>query len=163
GRTRSMVTQVGSVKPSWRWSVVSLKPWAAKKRRVLSGGRGAPGPKRGGRPGGGPRLGSCVSGRAVAPPGWAGGPGRRAVEEPADVEAAFLLVPEHGAHDDAAVVDDGASALFEVRVDRVRRLVRGAGRWVGLPRLSGKGEADQGGDRGGIRCFSRPDAPGLRH
>src|SRR5262249_61455554 len=76
--------------------------------------------------------------------------------EPADVEAAFLLVPEHGAHDDAAVVDDGTSALSEVRVDRVRRLLQGAGRWVALSRLSGKGEADQPGGQGGIRCFSRP-------
>src|SRR5262249_8469987 len=83
--------------------------------------------------------------------------------EPADVEAAFLLVPEHGAHDDAAVVDDGTSALSEVRVDRVRRLLQGAGRWVALSRLSGKREADQPGERGGIRRFSRPDAPGLRH
>src|SRR5215472_3315775 len=68
--------------------------------------------------------------------------------EPADVEAAFLLVPEHDAHDDAAVVDNGASALSEVRADCVCRLLQGAGRWVSWSRLSGKGEADQRGDRG---------------
>src|SRR5262249_57544328 len=78
---------------------------------------------------------------------------------PADVEAAFLLVPEHGAYDDAAVVDDGATALSKVRADRVRRLLQGAGRWVGLSRLGRKGKADQRGDRSGIRYVSRADAP----
>src|SRR5215471_21738280 len=158
GSSRSMVTQVGSVKPSWRWSVVSLKSWAAKKRRLSSRTRRTPSHRRV-KPWRRASRSALVHERArdAAPAMvWMHG-------EPADVEAAFLLVPKHGAHDDAAVVDDDASALSEVRADRVRRLLQGAGRWVGLSRLSGKGETDQRGDRGGIRYFSRPDAPGLRH
>src|SRR5262245_25965937 len=83
--------------------------------------------------------------------------------EPADVEAALLLVPEHRARDHAAVIDDGAPTVSEVRTNRVRCLLQGAGRRVGRARLGGKGEADQLGDGRGIGWLSRPEGPKRCH
>src|SRR5215470_18883226 len=83
--------------------------------------------------------------------------------EPADVKSALLLVPEHGAHDDAVVVDDGATTVCEMLADAGGCLLQGA-RWrIGAARLGRKGETDQGSDRRGIRCASRPVGPGRRH
>ena len=48
--------------------------------------------------------------------------------EPADMEAAVFIVPEHGADDCRAVLDDGAAATTEMLGNRGGGLVQGAGR-----------------------------------
>ena len=63
--------------------------------------------------------------------------------EPADVEAAVLLEPQHRAHQGAVDRDDRPAAAGELVPDRRRRFLQRAGGWIGRAGLRREREPDQ--------------------